>query len=286
MPQNYSPRARQSRKPTENSHGERLPPVGAADSRPAMNDNTPPLDVSKSFCVMLHDVAPIYASHVATFTEAMAPLVGTAMSAAVVPCWAGVPLCDNDRPFLDRVLAEYGNIQLHGYEHFRPGPRGLRSKIADGKDEMNGLDPAETDRRLAAGQEALERWLGNRACGFIAPTYQIGFATPDRLARFGIHYTVGYGQVTTSTGERLSLSSWCWDISPIRLLCRAGYRLGQIQYRFRKRALPCVVLHPLDLERGFLPQIVRTVQRLLRDGRQPVLLESLGYGSAPQRASA
>ena len=246
-----------------------------------MTENTQQLDVSRSFCVMLHDVAPIYASHVATFTQAMAPLVGNAMSAAVVPCWAGVSLEDKDRPFLDRVRAEYANILLHGYEHFRPGSRGLRSKIADGKDEMNGLNSAETDRRLAAGQEIFERWLGQPACGFIAPTYQIGFATPERLAQFGIHYTVGYGKVATSTGQCLPLSTWVWDVSPIRLLCRAGYRLGQLQYRFRKHALPCVVLHPLDLERGFLPQIEQTVQKLLRAGRQPVLLESLGYGAKP-----
>lgn len=94
------------------------------------------------------------------------------MSAAVVPCWGGVPLADKDRPFLDRVRAEYANIQLHGYEHFRPGRGGLVSKIADGKDEMNGLDPVETDRRLAAGQEILERWMGKPATGFIAPNVQ------------------------------------------------------------------------------------------------------------------
>src|SRR5215831_4521477 len=102
-------------------------------------------DISRSFSVMLHDVAPIYADEVATFTKTLAPLVGNSMSAAVVPCWGGEPLADKDRPFLERVRDEYANILLHGYEHFRPGPGGLVSKIADGKDEMNGLDPAETD---------------------------------------------------------------------------------------------------------------------------------------------
>jgi predicted deacetylase len=246
-----------------------------------MAENPQPPDVSQSFCVMLHDVAPLYSSHVATFTKSLAPMVGNAMAAAVVPCWGGVPLGEKDRPFLDRVRAEYASIQLHGYEHFRPGRGGLVSKIADGKDEMNGLDPAETDRRLAAGQEILERWMGQPARGFIAPTYNIGFATPDRLAKFGILYTVGYSHVTTTEGKRLRLSSWIWDVSPIRILCRAGYRWGEIQYRFRKNALPCVVLHPLDLERGFLPQIERTVQKLLNAGRQPVLLESLGFGAMP-----
>jgi predicted deacetylase len=244
-----------------------------------MTENHSQVHVSKSFSVMLHDVAPIYESHVATFTQALAPLVGNVMAAAIVPCWAGVPLAEKDRRFLDRVRDEYASLQLHGYEHFRPAGGGIVSKIADGKDEMNGLDPAETDRRLQAGQELFTRWLGQPARGFIAPTYKIGCATPDRLARFGIHYTVGYGKVVSCTGQQLPLSTWVWDVSPIRLLCRAGYRLGEIQYRFRKRALPCVVLHPLDLERGFLPQIVRTVQKLLNAGRKPVLLESMGFGA-------
>lgn len=238
-----------------------------------------PVDVSQSFSVMLHDVAPIYEEHVATFTRSLSPMIGNQMSAALVPCWAGKPLCERDRPFLERVRKEYADVVLHGYEHFRPSGGGLYSKIADGKDEMAGLDPAETDRRLSAGQEIFTRWMGQPARGFIAPTYKIGYATPDRLAKYGIHYTVGYGRVITSDGHTLPLSSWIWDVSPIRLLCRAGYRFGEMQYRFRKRALPCVVLHPLDLERGFLPQIERTVQKLLRAGRQPVMLEALGYGS-------
>ena len=208
------------------------------------------------------------------------------MSAAVVPCWGGVPITERDRPFLKRVRDEYSNILLHGYEHFRPSGRGLVSAIAAGKDEMNGLNPSETDRRLAAGQEILARCLGQPATGFIAPSYQIGFATPERLAQFGIRYTVGYSRVVTSTGQRLPLSTWVWDVSPVRLFCRAGYRLGDLQYWLRKHALPCVALHPLDLERGFLPQIERTVRKLLHAGRQPVLLESMGYGAPASPAAA
>src|SRR5262245_22521429 len=251
-----------------------------------MTDGLQHIDFSRSFCVMLHDVAPVFEPQVAAFTRAMAPLVGNAMSAAVVPCWGGEPLAERDRPFLKTVCESYANLLLHGYEHFRPAGRGLVSASADGQAEMNGLDPAETDRRLAAGQEILTRWLGRPARGFIAPTYRIGYATPDRLSKFGIHYTVGYRQVVTSAGQRLPLSSWVWDVSPVRLLCRAGYRLGELQYRFCRRALPCVVLHPLDIERGFLPQIERTVQKLLRGGRQPVLLESMGYGVPASPAAA
>ncbi len=72
-----------------------------------------PLDVRQSFCVMLHDVAPRFAPQVAEFTRTLSPLVGNAMSAAMVPCWDGEPLADRDRPFLERVRNEYANILLH-----------------------------------------------------------------------------------------------------------------------------------------------------------------------------
>ena len=235
---------------------------------------------------MLHDVAPIYSEHVETFSRTLAPLIGNTMSAAVVPCWAGVPLSEQDRPFLERVRRQYANIQLHGYEHFRPAGGGFVSAIAAGKDEMKGLDPAETDRRLGLGQEILTRCFGEPARGFIAPTYQPGHATPDRLAKFGIEYTVGYWDIMSSDGVRLPLGTWVWDVSPIKLLCRVGYRLGQMQYRFRSQALPCVVLHPLDLERGFLPQIERTVRRLLEADRIPVLPEAIGFGASPAPIAA
>lgn len=243
------------------------------------------IPVRDTFCVMLHDVAPCFESEVDQFADTLAPLVGNIMAAAVVPCWGGAPLTHRDKPFLDRVLASYANIQLHGYEHFRPKGAGLVSLFASGKDEMNGLDADQTDRCLAAGQQLLAQTMGRRATGFIAPTYQIGQATPARLARAGIHYTVGYSRVVTSDGHTLPISTWIWDVSPIRLLCRAGYRLGNLQYRFRRNALPCVALHPLDIRRGFLPQIVRTVEWLLRDGRRPILLEQFGYGDAPQAAA-
>ena len=239
------------------------------------------VDPRTSFCVMLHDVAPCFEAEVDEFARVLGPLVGPAMSAAVVPCWGGKPLDDADRPFLERVARDYGNIQLHGCEHFRPKGRGLVSLFASGKDEMNGLDVAETDRRLELGQSLLTRYFGRPATGFIAPTYQVGLATPGCLARHGMHYTVGYRGITCSSGEATPIATWIWDVSPIKLLCRAGYRLGELQHRFRPGVLPCVTLHPLDLQRRFLPQITRTVEKLLLEGRTPRLLESHGYGQAP-----
>ena len=238
-----------------------------------------PLEPHRVFCVMLHDVAPLFEKQVDHFIETFSPLLGTAMAAAVVPCWGGVPLVEQDRPFLGRVQKSFGNILLHGYTHVRQRGFGPVSFLASGLDEMNGLDRAETDRRLHEGQRQLERWFGSRARGFIAPTFQIGHATPDRLQRHGLSYTVGYGRVVGEQGTVQRLSTWCWDVSPFRPFCHVGHWLGELQYRFRRSSIPCVALHPLDIDRGFLPWTVSTVKKLLAAGRQPVLLESYGVGS-------
>lgn len=228
------------------------------------------------FCVMLHDVAPRFEREVDHFVESLSPALGNMMTAGVVPCWAGEPLTDRDRPFLERVQRGFGNLVLHGYTHTRQRGRGFVSRIAAGLDEMNGLSIEETDDRLSCGQQVMQKWFGEPARGFIAPTFQIGHATPERLARHGIQYTVGYRYLVDAQGQRLRLATWCWDVSPISVLNYAGHWIGELNYRLRQTAIPCLALHPLDLERGFLPRIMQTVKKLLEVGRAPVLLESHG----------
>lgn len=207
------------------------------------------------------------------------------MTAGVVPCWAGEPITEADRPFMDSVKQNFGNLVLHGYTHTRAQGRGFVSRVASGLDEMNGYSPEETDQALKKGQQAMQQWFGQPARGFIAPTFQIGHASPERLARYGISYTVGYRYLVDARGQRRRLATWCWDVSPIRALNYAGHWLGEINYRLRSSAIPCLALHPLDLGRGFLPRIVQTVQKLLDAGRKPILLESHGMAE-PQRLSA
>lgn len=234
------------------------------------------IDPTRVFCVMLHDVAPRFEPEVDQFVASLSPAIGNTMTAGVVPCWAGEPLTERDRPFLERVQRGFGNLVLHGYTHTRQRGRGIVSRIAAGLDEMNGLSVEETDDRLHTGQQVMQKWFGEPARGFIAPTFQIGHATPDRLARHGMQYTVGYRYLVDAQGRRLRLATWCWDVSPVRALNYAGHWLGELNYRLRRTAVPCLALHPLDLGRGFLPRIMRTVKKLLDAGRIPILLESHG----------
>jgi len=237
------------------------------------------IDPTQVFCVMLHDVAPRFQPEVDQFVAALSPVIGNSMTAGVVPCWAGEPITDRDRPFLERVQRGFGNLVLHGYTHTRQRGRGFVSRVAAGLDEMNGLSLDETEERLRLGQQVMQHWFGEPARGFIAPTFQIGNATPERLARHGVRYTVGYRYLVDAEGRRQRLATWCWDVSPLSLLNHAGYWLGELNYRLRRTAIPCLALHPLDLGRGFLPKIVRTVEMLLKAGRAPILLESHGLVS-------
>lgn len=231
-------------------------------------------DPTQVFSVVLHDVAPRFAKEVDIFVEALSPRIGTAIAGAVVPCWGGEALAEHDRPFLSRIQVCFGNLLLHGFTHTRARGRGLVSRVASGLDEMNGLTPDETDQRLDDGQFEMRRWLGSAAKGFIAPTFQVGHASPARLARHGIEYTIGYRSVFWADGTADRLATWCWDVSPRPMLNHAGYWLGELQYRLRRSAIPCLALHPLDIGRGFLPRICQTVDKLLGAGRKPILFEN------------
>src|SRR5262249_12040212 len=71
-------------------------PVGSRLNDRSQGLSVLPLDPDRVFCVMLHDVAPRWEKQVDIFIETFAPLVGTSMAAAVVPCWGGQPLVDRD----------------------------------------------------------------------------------------------------------------------------------------------------------------------------------------------
>ena len=49
-------------------------------------------DTSRSFAVVVHDVAPAFLPQLARIAEALAPRIGRRLAGAVVPCWHGRPI--------------------------------------------------------------------------------------------------------------------------------------------------------------------------------------------------
>lgn len=224
-----------------------------------------------SFYVALHDVAPRFSKQIAAIAEALSPLIGSNMAAAVVPRWHGRPIGPDDREFIELVRRHFDDILLHGLTHSRDNGRGLVSLITRNSDEFNGLSVEETESRLEQGQAALQQHFAETACGFIAPTFQRGRLTAERLAGHGLHYAVGFRHIEFSSGERIPVATWCWDVSRWGPLGHVGHFYGNLRMGLYKDLLPCLAIHPVDVDRGFLPKIVALTRKLLDENRQPIL---------------
>ncbi len=73
--------------------------------------------------------------------------------------------------------------------------------------------------------------------------------------------------------QQLATSSYDWGW--LRPAAWAGHELGFFRRWWNPDAVPCVVIHPADIRRGWLPRILRLMQQLLDEGRLPVVPRSL-----------
>ena len=242
-------------------------------------------DLSSRFAVVVHDVAPVHGRQLEAIFKALGPLVGDRLIGAVVPCWHGIELGSAtsrvERDWVARVKSACGEIVQHGYTHQQLAP-GLISFWSGGANELQGLARAETADRLRRGQAILHRCFGGAVVGFIPPAWWVGRATPAELARHGFRYLVEFAAIRSVEGPTIPLATWSWDWGVVASLGRVGERLGWALARIRPRSLPCVVAHPRDVDRGYLPRIVRVVEELLLRGRTPVTFAELASWPSPR----
>lgn len=122
------------------------------------------------------------------------------------------------------------------------------------------------------GRDLLQRALGASPAGFVAPAWLAGAATLPALEGCGFRYLAAFGSLCAGDRPPIPLATWSWDWGVIGPFGRAGQRFGDLQARLRPGALPCVVVHPADADRGYLPRILPVVDPLLGQGRTPRLL--------------
>jgi predicted deacetylase len=235
------------------------------------------------FAVVVHDVVPALADRLVAVRRAIAPLVGDRLSSAVVPCWHGAPLGAGrrDARFLRLLERSAGDFLMHGFSHRQDRP-GLIAALSGRSNELDGLSLDQTRRRLEAGRAILARSLARPVEGFVPPAWRSGRAGMAELARQGFRFRAGFASLESVDAPTLALATWSWDWGVLAPLGPVGARLGDALHRLRPGALPCVVLHPADADRGLLPRAVRVVERLLGEGRSPVLLSEI----SPARAGA
>lgn len=227
-----------------------------------------------SFYVTLHDVAPRFTGEIEAFVKALAPMIGRRMAAAVVPCWYGDPIDDGDQGFVDLVQQNFDQVLLHGFKHTREPGGGIVSRVSHGSDEFNGLTEEATDECLKEGQATLTRYFGKPAEGFLAPAYGRGKLNRDLLTAHGLRFLLGYRRLEFTEGGQIPLVTWIWDVGRIPGLADAAHFYANVRHRRHPEALPCVALHPADVEAGHVDHAVRVVRRLLDQGRAPVLVDN------------
>jgi predicted deacetylase len=233
-------------------------------SAPAVND------MGRRFAVVVHDVAPAFLPQLARIAEALAPRVGREVACEVVPCWHGRPIDGPGGGFERFVARAFGEVLQHGYTHRQDRP-GVLSLLTGRSDELVGLPRQEIRRRLGLGRELLRRVLGVAPAGFVPPAWQVGRVTTRELGGCGFRYLATFGAIRAASGPTIPLSTWSWDWGVLGLLGRVGQPFGDVYWRIRPATLPCFVVHPADVNRGYLPRVLEVVDRLLGLGRTPGL---------------
>jgi Uncharacterized protein conserved in bacteria (DUF2334) len=241
------------------------PPAGSADGRPAGE---------RRFLVCLHDATPAYACETRAMLRDLEPILGRRLSLGVVPNWQGAwPLAAH--PDFCRLLRESSaELLLHGYSHRRQRGWGPTTWLAEGSDEMPGLDPDETRRALERGQAVFTDVFGAPARGFLAPAWQRGHVSLGRAPASGLEHVLGFFSIESAAGRGVPLSTWTWDCGRWGWLGHLGHGIGWLSQAL-DRGVPTLAIHPRDLERGFWPRILRLTQDLRTRGYEPTTVAEL-----------
>ncbi len=224
------------------------------------------------FFVVVHDITPQQWEPLAAIIRQLQPLVGQNLSAAVVPCWQGEPLRKAPLGFIDWVKSHFAEILLHGCTHQHPGAGGPVGWLTGQSNEFTGLSTSAAVERLQRGQAILTECFGQPAAGFVPPAWQWGPINLELLKTSGLRYGVGMAGIYYVDGRRAPLATWSWDAGVCAPLGYAGEALGAVRFKLRKEAIPCLVFHPLDVERGFVSRGIQLIEKNLSAGRKPMSL--------------
>jgi len=198
----------------------------------------------------------------------LAPLVGRRISLGVVPNWHGEWHLTAYPEYCRLIQEASEELLLHGYFHQRQRGWGPTTLLADGSDEMNGLDAHETQRTLERGQRVFTEVFGEPARGFLAPGWQRGHVRLTNSNAVGVEHVMGFFSLESCGGTSVPLATWTWDCGRWRWLGHVGHGVGWLLQSL-DRGVPTLAIHPRDVERGFWPTILRLTRELLDRGYEP-----------------
>ena len=228
----------------------------------------------RPFLVCIHDATPAYDRETRVMLRDLAPLLGRRLSLGVVPDWHGQwPLAAH--PDYCRLVRETSDdLLLHGYFHERQRSWGPVSLLAQGSDEMNGLNAHETRRTIERGQRVFTEVFGAPARGFLAPAWQPGHVRRWSASAPDIDHILGFFSLESRSGRRVRLTTWTWDCGRWGWLGHVGHGIGRLSQSLGV-GVPALAIHPRDLARGFWPVILRLTHELLDAGYEPSTITAL-----------
>ena len=228
----------------------------------------------RRFLVCVHDVTPAHARETRAMLRDLAPLVGRRLSLGVVPDWHGAWPLTSHPDYCRMVRESAEELLLHGHEHRRRRGAGPVTWLAEGSDEMHGLDADGTRRALERGQRLFADAFGAPARGFLAPAWQRGHVRLDDGSAPGLEHVLGYFALRPRAGRTIPLATWTWDCGRWGWLGHVGHGAGWLRQSLG-RGVPTLAIHPRDPARGFRPSILRVIRTLLHAGYAPATAAGL-----------
>ena len=198
----------------------------------------------------------------------LAPFLGRRLSFGVVPDWHGEWALASHPDYCRLVRENSEELLLHGYFHQRRRGWGPVTLLAEGSDEMDGLDPDETRRTLERGQRVFTDVFGEPARTFLAPAWQLGHVRHAQETTLGLQHVLGFFSLESRAGRKVPLATWNWDCGRWGVVGHLGHGIGWLLQSLN-RGVPTLAIHPRDLARGFWPQILRLTEELLENGYEP-----------------
>lgn len=228
----------------------------------------------RRFLVCIHDGTPAYDRETRVLVRELAPLVGRRLTFGVVPNWHGEWSLASHPDYCRLVQESSEELLLHGYFHRRRRGWGPITLLSGRSDEMNGLDPEETQHTIERAQHIFTRVFGEPARCFLAPAWQRGNVGWRNINALGLDHVMGFFSLETSTGQSVPLATWSWDCGHWGWLGHVGHGMGWLLQSLMHR-VPVLAIHPRDLARGFWPGIGRLTRNLLEMGYEPTTVAGL-----------
>jgi len=234
----------------------------------------------KKFLVVVHDVTPRFADQLFVIFESLNDLLGSRFACAVVPQWHGdaETFRQHETSFWQSV-ARCDELLTHGLTHQRTKRPGVVSRLTNQADEFGGLTLAEIQARIDKSQQDLRRLFGVAITGLVPPAWQLPVNSQDLQ---GITHVLRWSRIESQRADGLSipLATWSYDWGRFPVPGFASHAMAVLMKKWpgRSTAVPNVAIHPVDLQRGFMPLILSTIRAFMEAGLEPTTSAKLLAG--------